>query len=93
MEDLYELDLRQKISFERLRLVVGHLMDNDFSGLLNLLYKYDVEEDLLRKTISECNLSEVLENVTQVLYKRLYRIQLAREEYRQTDVPDADERW
>ena len=79
--------------YERLRMLVADLIDHDFNGLVNLLYRVDVPEAELK-----ANLGKNAEDTAGIISQMLIRRQLQKLQARQMFAAkppsnSAEERW
>ena len=78
---------------ERLRLAVAHLIEMDFAGLCQLLYRVDVDETLLKEQLATSSRppEEIIANL--LLERQKQKVALrAKYTIRPSDIPEED-RW
>ncbi len=64
-------DLNYQLLLGRLTEQIKYMLDNDFQGLLNALYRIDVEERQFSLTLEEGNPDDVAKNVAQLILDRI----------------------
>ena len=81
-------------AYEKLVALINHLINNDFNTLVQLLYKVDVDEKGLQKTLHQNKNKDAAVLITELLIER----ERQKKEHRfnnaqnSTQIPD-DEKW
>ncbi|MCU0395722.1 MAG: hypothetical protein MUF29_07415 [Chitinophagaceae bacterium] len=80
--------------YRQLKEAVNQLIQEDFDGLLQLLYRVDVSESRLRQMLQQLPGSDAAEIITNLLLERQLQKIKSRRDHAQRDesIPD-DERW
>lgn len=80
--------------YQQLKMAVSQLINEDFDGLLQLLYRVDVSESKLRGMLQQLPGHDAAEIIANLLLERqLQKIKSRRENVqRDENIPD-DERW
>lgn len=80
--------------YQRLKEAVSQLIQEDFDGLLQLLYRVDVSESRLRQMLQQLPGSDAAEIIANLLLERQLQKIKSRRDHAQRDesIPD-DERW
>ena len=90
---LKDLGLEDDISFEGsenafgrleewLTVRINHLLDHDFNGLLNALYRIDVSEKALKELMLEPDQSEIARELAKAIIERQKQKVITRLKYR-----------
>lgn len=87
--DSKDIDIRQKLTA-----IVQHLIDQNFPALIQLLYKIDVSEQMLKSKLINGSIEQSTDIVVDAIWTRLTEKLRTRNQYRQRpeDIPE-DERW
>jgi hypothetical protein len=65
---------------QRLIDYIQHLMDKNFDGLINLLYRIDVDENKIKEALKENKIQQSAAILTTLIIQRLEKIIKSREE-------------
>ena len=79
-----------------IELRVQHLIDTDFQGLLQILYRLDVNENELKMNIEKTSPDKVPRLIAEMIFKREKQKLKTKEQYRQfksDNIEDDEERW
>ena len=68
---------------EKLKDVIGHLLQHDFERLLNAMYRLDIEESRFREVISGVYGNDVSGKLAEIIIEREYRKVKTRNQYRE----------
>ena len=73
---------------------INHLIDKDFEKLVFILYRIDVDEDLIKELLLHRGNENAGELIADAIIKRQLQKVETREKYKETstDIPD-DEKW
>lgn len=79
---------------QRLTHYIQHLMDKNFDGLLNLLYRIDVDENKIKEALKQNKDNRSAFVLTYLIIERLEKIIKSREENstNESEISD-EERW
>jgi hypothetical protein len=98
LEDLnhdFRLDPGKKLTVEQLRALLTARIDNmitsDFTGLVNLLYKIDIDENKLKKLLSENE--DAAEVVSDLIIERQLQKINTKARYSQNGPASEEEKW
>jgi len=91
----FQLDPGKKISFEQVRTMltarVDELINTNFTGLVNLLYKIDIDETRLKKLLSENEDAAAL--ITELIIERQLQKINTRASFSNPGPVGDDEKW
>jgi hypothetical protein len=91
IEEILSYDVTEQLKFDHQRLIalVEYLIERDFAGLINVLYRLDVDEEQIKKYSEEKFLTaEVLANF---IMQRLVLRAKAREIFNDRYTKDSDD--
>jgi hypothetical protein len=77
---LHDLDNMNELQ-QRLSLVVGKMLRDDYQGLLNLLYRVDVNEKKYREAIAQKDTTQISSSVAKLIIDRLVEKYIFRRRY------------
>ncbi|RTL56925.1 MAG: hypothetical protein EKK39_00095 [Sphingobacteriales bacterium] len=80
-------------AFQQLRDAIQYLIESDFYALVQLLYRIDVDEKLLRQTLHEHQENDAAELITQLLIERQAQKIAWRKKMNQNKNISEDEKW
>ncbi len=93
----YGLDLQEAPSMEELEALlterVNAMINGDFSALVQLLYRIDINESRLRLLLQENQASDAGQLIARLILERQWQKIMTRREYSQRDTPNEEERW
>lgn len=94
MNNLNELQTLEKLSLDELIAHINHLIANDFSKLVYLLYAVDVSEKKLKTLLAEHPNEDAGKIIALLMLERQEQKRKSREQFKQPeqDIPD-DEKW
>ena len=94
MNSITDLQGLEKMSMDDLIAHINHLIANDFSKLVYLLYAVDVPEKKLKQLLAENPGENAGKIIAQLMLERQEQKRKSREQFRQNpdDIPE-DERW
>jgi len=95
---IHQLSIAQSADESRqlriqLELLVNDLLLHDFSGLVHLLYRVDVNEKKLREVLAEQLQTDAAVLISSLILNRLEEKRRSREAFRRTDNIDDNDRW
>ena len=87
------LSFDERLSIKKeLSAYLNHLLLNDFSALVQILYKVDVSEEKLKSVLKENKDADAGDLLTELIIERQLGKQTRRRELPQDDIAD-EERW
>ena len=87
------LSFDERLSIKKeLSIYLNHLLLNDFSALVQLLYTVDVSEEKLRSVLQENKQADAGDLLAELILERQLQKGTLRSELPQDDIPD-EERW
>src|SRR4051812_5182133 len=96
LNETFSLELKENTYEQlkaRLAVRINDLINNDFTLLIHLLYKVDVNESKLKRLLKENNTSDAAEIIASLIIERqLQKIRSRRESRRDNDL-DEEEKW
>ena len=72
---------------------VNAMINGDFSALVQLLYRIDINESRLRLILQENRASDAGQLIARLILERQWQKILTRREYSRRDTPDEEDRW
>jgi hypothetical protein len=92
--DEKELELTGKEGREALAAGINDMISRDFAGLINLLYRFDIDEKKLREHLRLNGNKDAGLIIADLLIERQIKKQKSRDEYKNTqNETDEDEKW
>lgn len=91
-----EVESKDESILNYIELRVQHLIDTDFQGLLQILYRLDVNENELKMNIEKTSPDKVPRLIAEMIFKREKQKLKTKEQYRQfksDNIEDDEERW
>lgn len=86
-----ELVTIEKLSGEQLEAFVRDLVDNDFSRLVQILYRFDVSEEKIRQALAAGAPADAGTLIAGLLLERIAQSRKTREQFRRNeDIPEQD---
>ena len=93
----YGLDLQEAPTMDALEAMlaerVNAMINRDFSALVQLLYRIDINESRLRVLLQENQGSDAARLIARMILERQWQKILTRREYSRRDMPGEEERW
>ena len=87
------LSFDERLSIKKeLSIYLNHLLLNDFSALVQLLYTVDVSEEKLRSVLQENKQADAGDLLAELILERQLQKKTLRSELPQDDIPD-EESW
>ncbi|MFY0599105.1 MAG: hypothetical protein JXR03_05505 [Cyclobacteriaceae bacterium] len=81
----FEIEISEDTSFEKLfselNRVVKYKLDHDFSGLINVLYRIDIQENKLKEILERSNPTQISSLLTQAIIERQKQKVISRAKY------------
>jgi hypothetical protein len=87
-----DADEKQKL-FEVLVVYLNRLLENDFSRLLQILYRVDVDEAKLRRMLHNNTGHDAASIIARLLVEREEQKALSRKTHSANNAADDDEKW
>lgn len=88
-----ELQPWENLSADQLAAWVNDLILHDFTGLLNLLYRLDINENKLRKLLDEIQNEDAGKIIAALIIERQLQKIKSKQQFKQEgDIPE-EERW
>jgi hypothetical protein len=96
LNEAFSLELKES-TYDQLKIIlvvkINELINNDFSKLIHLLYKADVNEAKLKRLLKENDASHAAEIIASLIIERqMQKINSRRESRRDNDF-DEEEKW
>lgn len=93
MPAAYEIQEWEQLSVAELAAHINRLITDDFSGLINLLYRLDISEAKLKKLLSEHPEEDAGRIIAELIVERQQQKLQARQQFhREENIPE-DEKW
>jgi hypothetical protein len=93
MSAAYEIQEWEQMSASELAAHINRLITDDFSGLINLLYRLDISEIKLKKLLAEHPEEDAGKIIAELIIERQRQKLLARQQFhREENIPE-DEKW
>lgn len=73
--------LTRSLLIERLRKVINHLLDNDFSQLLTIFYRIDLKEETVKRILTNSPPHEMAQLLAEEVVKREEQKIISRNQY------------
>ena len=93
----YGLNLQETPAMDSLEALlaerVNAMINGDFSALVQLLYRIDINESRLRLILQENRASDAGQLIARLILERQWQKILTRREYSRRDTPGEEERW
>lgn len=87
------LSFDERLSIKKeLSIYLNHLLLNDFSALVQVLYKVDVSEEKLKSVLKENKEADAGDLLAELIIERQLQKQAQRSELPQDDIPE-EESW
>ncbi len=80
-------------SVEELSAWVNDMIERDFSGLLNLLYRLDINENKLRKLLEDIPTEDAGRIIAALIIERQLQKKKSKEMFKQEGEIPEDEKW
>ncbi|MDE3125665.1 MAG: hypothetical protein KGK14_09140 [Bacteroidota bacterium] len=80
-------------AYEQIRNAIAFLIESDFYGLIQLLYRIDVDEQLLRKTLQDHPNQDAADLITQLLIHRQAQKIAWRKNMQENNDISEEEKW
>jgi hypothetical protein len=97
LNNAYGLDLRDVPTMDALEALLAErvniMINRDFSALVQLLYRIDINESRLRLLLQENQGSDAGLLIARLILERQWQKILTRREYSRQDTPDDEDRW
>ncbi len=88
-----ELQTWDKLTPEDLALWVNQMIEKDFNGLLNLLYRMDINENKLRKMLDELQSVDAGKIIAAMMIERQLQKEESKKMFKQAGEIPEDEKW
>ncbi len=88
-----ELQTWDKLTPEDLALWVNQMIEKDFNGLLNLLYRMDINENKLRKMLDELQSVDAGKIIAAMMIERQLQKEESKKMFKQGGEIPEDEKW
>lgn len=72
---------------------INDMINKDFSTLVQLLYRIDVNEAKLRQLLQENMMTDAGRTIARLILERQWQKILTRREYSRRDTPNEEDRW
>jgi hypothetical protein len=93
----YGLDLQETPTIDALETLLAErinaMINVDFSALVQLLYRIDINESRLRIILQENQAADAGQLIARLILERQWQKILTRREYSRRDTPDEEDRW
>ncbi len=93
----YGLELPEMVTMDALEALlterINMMINRDFSELVQLLYRIDINESKLRLLLQENQASDAGLLIARLILERQWQKILTRREYSRRDTPNEEERW
>ena len=73
--------------------LINELIKNDFSSLVQLLYRLDVEEKKLKKLLQENSETDAASIIADLIIKRQIQKVVTKNQYKKKDNPSQNDEW
>lgn len=90
---LNEIQPWENPSAEELSAWVNDMIDRDFNGLLNLLYRLDINENKLRKLLEDIPNEDAGRIIAALIIERQLQKKKSKEMFKQEGEIPEDEKW
>jgi len=90
---MLDIEKIQRMSFEDLCKALNHLIANDFTALIQLLYKIDVDEKKLKKVLHENKGTDASALIATMIIERLKQKEAAKKLFNNNKPVDDSEAW
>jgi len=96
-QETFELSVPQHISFELLEELLADrlelLISRNFQQFVFLLYRLDIPENKVRHILDEVSVTEPYKKIAALIIERQLQKIKSREAFKNTQLPDDEERW
>lgn len=93
----YGLDLQEAPTMDALETLlaekINDMINRDFSTLVQLLYRIDVNEAKLRQLLQDNMTTDAGRTIARLILERQWQKILTRREYSRRDTPNEEDRW
>ncbi|SDX47523.1 hypothetical protein SAMN05444410_1179 [Hydrobacter penzbergensis] len=93
MSATYEIQEWEQMDVAALAARINRLITDDFSGLINLLYRLDISEAKLKKLLSEHPQEDAGKIIAELIVERQQQKLQARQQFHREDNIPEDEKW
>ncbi len=93
MSTTYEIQEWEQMDVAALAARINRLITDDFSGLINLLYRLDISEAKLKKLLSEHPQEDAGKIIAELIVERQQQKLQARQQFHREDNIPEDEKW
>ncbi|MBN8719456.1 MAG: hypothetical protein J0H85_08430 [Sediminibacterium magnilacihabitans] len=93
MSATYEILEWEQMDVAALAARINRLITDDFSGLINLLYRLDISEAKLKKLLSEHPQEDAGKIIAELIVERQQQKLQARQQFHREDNIPEDEKW
>lgn len=93
MSATYEILEWEQMDVAALAARINRLITDDFSGLINLLYRLDISEAKLKKLLSEHPQEDAGKIIADLIVERQQQKLQARQQFHREDNIPEDEKW
>lgn len=93
MSATYEILEWEQMDVAALAARINRLITDDFSGLINLLYRLDISEAKLKKLLSEHPQEDAGKIIAELIVERQQQKLQARQQFHREDSIPEDEKW
>ncbi|WP_026768337.1 hypothetical protein [Asinibacterium sp. OR53] len=93
MSATYEIQEWEQMDVAALAARINRLITDDFSGLINLLYRLDISEAKLKKLLSEHPQEDAGKIIAELIIERQQQKLQARQQFHREDNIPEDEKW
>jgi hypothetical protein len=95
---VYEMELSDRLRLDQVEALLAEkittMINGDFSALVQLLYRVDVDESRLRLLLRENKAADAGTLIARLILERLWQKILTRREYNsRNETPGDEERW
>ncbi|MDE3236157.1 MAG: hypothetical protein KGO81_09405 [Bacteroidota bacterium] len=94
MSDRFDIESLEKMNRSQLADAMNYLIEQDFHALVQLLYRIDINENVLKQTLHDNADTNAGELIADLIIQRQQQKALLREQFRKNrnDIPDED-KW
>ena len=78
---------------EELCAVLNNLIEKDFTALVQLLYRVDIDENKLKRILNENKTTDAADLIVDMIIERLEQKQNFKKQFQQKNKIDENEKW
>lgn len=93
MNNPLDISLIEKMSRKDLANAINYLIEQDFHALINILYRLDIDEAVLKKTLHDNDDKDAGALIADMIIERQIQKEKLKKQFKQQDDIAEDEKW